>query len=218
VGVAGQHLLHRLGIVVEHQVLGLWPQDLGQGRRRRAAPEGELHVRLVEVLDGLELAGQRQARGKADTGMRIGHREVDREVARRRDRHAADDHVELTGDQGRNDAVPRSRHELDLDPHVLGQLLGDVDLEADQLAVRGVHRPGHEGRQAHLHGAALLDRLDHARGGDLLVLCLRAAEHSDGQGQPAQPAKHSEPSHPSSPLVMLLQLAIWPAQSRVRNQ
>ena len=48
----------------------------------------------------------------------------------------ADDGVELAGEEGGNDAVPVLGDEFALDLHLRAQGVGNVDVEADEAAVR----------------------------------------------------------------------------------
>ena len=63
--------------------------------------------------------------------------EVDHFLALLGDRHGGDDRVVFLGDQARDDAVPILHDELALEVRRLAQRFGDVDVEADELAVRG---------------------------------------------------------------------------------
>ena len=78
---------------------------------------------------------------------------------------------------------PRGRHELDLDPHVLCKFGRDVDLEADQLAFLVSHRPGNERRHSDLECIALLDRLENALRGNLLLGTLGQHRGGDSESQ-----------------------------------
>ena len=72
----------------------------------------------------------------------VGIREVDLQVAFLGDGHAADQNVEFFGDQGRNDAVPGRVDRHELNAHGLGHLLGDVDVETDEIALLVGHFKG----------------------------------------------------------------------------
>ena len=63
--------------------------------------------------------------------------EVDLLLALVGDRHRRDDGVELAGLQRRDDAVPILGDEFALDLHLLAKRVGDVDVEAFELAVGG---------------------------------------------------------------------------------
>ena len=163
-GVAVQYLLERLEVVVEPPNRRRREQPVHVVARGRSAPAGEGHRLAVVALRPRQVRRQFPVRGDPHAGVGVGNREVDGEVPLRTDAHAADDHVELPGEEGRDDPVPRGRHELDAHPHVRGELRRDVHLEADELAVPVAHRPRFERRDADLQGAAPLDRLDHALG------------------------------------------------------
>src|SRR3546814_1122162 len=61
--------------------------------------------------------------------------EVDLLLALFGDRHRRDDGVVLARLQGGNDAIPVLGDQLALHLHLLAERVGDVDVEADQLAV-----------------------------------------------------------------------------------
>ncbi|MCY1179610.1 hypothetical protein D9M73_200190 [compost metagenome] len=99
--------------------------------------------------------------GLADDDEGIG--EVDAQVALLGQGHAAADHVELVGQQGRDDAVVAGGDQFQLDAHGLGHGFEQVDFEADDLTALVGHFEGHVGRvHADAQGAALDCIIDHA--------------------------------------------------------
>jgi len=73
--------------------------------------------------------------------------------------HAAADHVELAGQEGRDDAVITGGHQLQLDPHGLGHGLEDVDFKADDFTALVSHFERHVGRVHADFQRAALDRI-----------------------------------------------------------
>src|SRR5690606_42048363 len=68
------------------------------------------------------------------------------------DRHGGDQHDELTGDEGRDDAAPGRGSHVALDPHLDAQRLADFDVETNNLSAgvyqveRGVDTFGTDGQ------------------------------------------------------------------------
>ena len=52
-----------------------------------------------------------------------------------KDRHSTDDGVKILSNQGWDGLAPIRPHEFNLEPDIPGELIRDIDLEADQLAV-----------------------------------------------------------------------------------
>jgi hypothetical protein len=69
----------------------------------------------------------------------VGHREIDHLQAFGGNAHARHDRVILAGDQAGDDAVPVLGDEVAGDLQPVAQIIGQINLEADQLAVRRVH-------------------------------------------------------------------------------
>ena len=143
VGVAVEHLLCRGAVLVEQQEFRVREVVGDYGRGSGAAACCKRHLRTVEIFN-------RKARGQLAIGQdrrageSVGLGEIDRQVALRGDRQAADDGIELPGDERRNDAVKGGRDELHVHAHVFGQLAANIDFKPDQLAVPVTHRPGLE--------------------------------------------------------------------------
>src|SRR5204862_2427799 len=95
------------GVVVELPDRRLRPLLLDGLARRCAAPAREGDLGVVVAFRVLEAGGELLRRRDALPRLRVGRGEVDLLAARRRDGEAADDDIELAGDDRRNDADPR---------------------------------------------------------------------------------------------------------------
>ena len=128
---------------VEQELLARWiPLD---GRVRvglRSVVEvrgrgGDADRLAGEAFLGQAVDGRVLGRGDCRRRVVIFLGEVDLLGAFRRDRHRCDDRVELAGLQRRDDAVPILRDELAGHLHLRAERIGDVDVEAFELAVGG---------------------------------------------------------------------------------
>ncbi|MNE11287.1 hypothetical protein D3C80_1040390 [compost metagenome] len=156
VGLAVDHVHHRFLLVVVAVVLGFADQLLGDHLAGSTELGGQAVLLVVQVFVGLDLVSQLLADQQGLTDNDEGFAEVKLEVAFLGQGHAAADHVELVGQQRRDDAVVRSGNGLELDAHGLGHGLEDVDLEADDLTALVGHLERHVGRvHADTQGAAL---------------------------------------------------------------
>ena len=107
----------RLELVDQRLLVGVDLVEVGAVELARVARE-------LAVLEHRELGRRR--------GVAVG--ELDHLLALVGDRHAGHDDVVLAGLQRRDDAFPVLRHDLALGAHAPAQVVGEVDLEADQLA------------------------------------------------------------------------------------
>ncbi|MNZ85558.1 hypothetical protein D3C78_1043540 [compost metagenome] len=145
-------------------VLGLGDQLLGNHFAGGAELGGDAVLLVVQVLVRLDLARQFLADQQGLANHDEGFAEVQAQVAFLGQGHAAADHVELVGQQGRDDAVIGRGYRLELDAHGLGHGFEDIDFEADDLATLVGHLERHVGRvHAHPQGAALDRVIDRAR-------------------------------------------------------
>ena len=174
IGLAVDHVHHRFLLVVEAAVLGLGDQLLGDHLTGGPDLRGDAVIGAVQVLVALDLVCQLLAnqQGLADHDEGLG--EVDAQVALLGQGHARTDHVELVGQQCRDDAVIGGGNQLQLDAHGLGHGFEQVDFKADDLATLVGHFEGHVGRvHADAQGAALDGVVDDASLG-------QAGECTDG--------------------------------------
>ncbi|MNN53441.1 hypothetical protein D3C81_1681960 [compost metagenome] len=144
-------------------VLGLGDQLLGNHLAGGTDFRGDAVLGVVQVLVRLDLTRQLLAnqQGLPDHDERFA--EVQAQVTLLGQGHAAADHVELAGQQGRDDAVVTGGDQFQLDAHGLGHGLQQVDFETDDLATLVGHLEGHVGRvHADTQGAALDRIIDHA--------------------------------------------------------
>ena len=115
----------------------------------------------VEGLAGARHLGERRVLGHQEAVRRVGvgAGEVDDLLALVGDAHAGHDGVVLLGVERRDDAVPILRHDLALDLHAGAQVVGEVDLEAFELAAGAGEVPRRVGAfGGDLHGLALRRR------------------------------------------------------------
>ena len=145
------HVQHTFRLVVVAVVLGFGHQLAGDHFAGGADFRGQAVLRVIEVFVGLDLVSQFLAYQQGLAHNNEGFAEVQAQVALLGQGHAAADHVELVGHQGRDDAVVTGRHQLQLDTHGLGHRFEQVNFEANDLATLVGHFKGHVGRvHAHL--------------------------------------------------------------------
>ena len=91
--------------------------------------------RLIGLARARHLGERRDLGDQEAVGaVRVGTGEVDHLLALVGDAHAGHDGVVLLGGQRRDDAVPVLGHDLALHLHARAQVVGEVDLEAFELA------------------------------------------------------------------------------------
>ena len=146
IGLAVDHIEYGFLLIIKTVVLGFADQLLGDHFTGSANLRSNAVLRIIEVFVGLDLAFQVLAnqQGLANDDKGLG--EVQAQVAFLGQGHARANHVELVGQQGRDDAVIAGGHQLQLDAHGLGHGFQQVDFEADDLTALVGHFERHIGR------------------------------------------------------------------------
>eukprot|EP00828_Plagiopyla_frontata_P012122 TRINITY_DN16847_c0_g2_i2.p1 TRINITY_DN16847_c0_g2~~TRINITY_DN16847_c0_g2_i2.p1 ORF type:complete len:348 (+),score=68.10 TRINITY_DN16847_c0_g2_i2:72-1115(+) len=120
-----------------------------------------------------------------------------------------------------DDARPFGGHEVDLHAHVFGELAGNIDLEADVVALLVLHGPGFEGVEAYLDSSPLEDglKLAGARcfgGGGFAFALLRGglAASRDEKGK-AEKCGDYERAQEFHPILLVLWVDLHDAWAKV---
>ena len=132
-----------------------WPQG-GSG----AVAHGYDDFRFVQIVKTLECAGLFLIQRHVDVCRIIGDGKVHRQGTLGRNGHAADDHIELSGKQRRNDTVPVGGHRLEFDAEIVGKTLGYVDFKAYIFSLFVLHGPGDERGESHTERSAFDNGVD----------------------------------------------------------
>ena len=159
-GVAAENGLEHLGVCIKQQCHSIGKSVLDQ-RSRRCPPAS---------CSGDTGVVKRRKRGEVFSQRLISHNrvieragwagEIDLQPPVRKNPHPGDNDVEFIGQQAPDDVAEICPGKFDFDPDVLGELFGQLNLIADQLAVCVAHCPGLEQTDPDFHHLMQLDLVD----------------------------------------------------------